>query len=227
MWDCLCERVGLVFFPSHIQHSCLLSLHLLPILRDKCPCWLLSRFSEVSFYFIYLSLLAFLCDVSDAPLASYRNSVLPLTSCIFDSFVVWLLNLLCFHGLLTWPWYVDCEFGTAVSDLMSRSFSLSLTTYFLHLTPTFCDDMSWANHVIFLALTLPYEFTIAMTNSLDKEIMITGAFRVLLLSSCRKSERGGMLCGSSTSHVSLSLPICELAVEVKEHGKIMCVVILP
>jgi len=53
-------------------------------------------------------------------------SCLPVTSCVFDSFVAWLLNFLCFHGLLTRPWYVDYEFGTTFSNLMSKSFFLAL-----------------------------------------------------------------------------------------------------
>lgn len=42
----VCGGVLLFFGPPffHIQHSCLLYLHLLPIFRDKCPCWLLSIF---------------------------------------------------------------------------------------------------------------------------------------------------------------------------------------
>ena len=97
-------RISLVFCflippPSHIQHSCFLSLHLLPVLRDKCLCWLCSKFSEVS-YLMFLSLLAFLSNVSDARLASYRTSV--LFTC--DIVCIWqLCSLASKFSVFSWP----------------------------------------------------------------------------------------------------------------------------
>lgn len=48
-----------------------------------------------------------------------------------------------------------------------------------------------------------------------------------MLSSHRKPERAGVLCGSSISHASLALPVPGLAVEVEEQDKTVCVVMLP
>lgn len=59
-----------------------------------------------------------------------------------------------------------------------------------HLNQTFCHGMSWAICVFFLALTLPYVLTIAVTNLLDKETVIMDAGRVLLHSQVAESQKG-------------------------------------
>lgn len=109
VWQARISLGFLFFFPVHNTAASFL-FTCSPSSETNAHVGYLADFSEVS-YFTYLSLLAFLRNVPDAPLPSYRTSVL-LTSDIVD---IWqLCSLAPKFSVFSWPSHMTLACGLCI-----------------------------------------------------------------------------------------------------------------